>query len=104
MLEAGALEEAARFEALAIDPALPANKALGLDSLRRHRRGEISRDAAALAAQRATRNYAKRQTTWFRHQLPPLGSNGHSHASHARFTEFSERNMDEIISFILRND
>jgi len=35
----------------------------------RHLRGDLSRDAAIAAGQQATRRYAKRQTTWFRHQL-----------------------------------
>jgi tRNA dimethylallyltransferase len=32
-------------------------------------RGEISLDEATAKAQQATRNYAKRQLTWFRNQL-----------------------------------
>jgi len=41
MIERGALDEAARFEALNLPLALPANKALGLPELRRHLKGEI---------------------------------------------------------------
>jgi tRNA dimethylallyltransferase len=37
--------------------------------LMRHLRGEIALDEAVTAAELATRRYAKRQTTWFRHQL-----------------------------------
>ena len=33
-------------------------------------RGEITRDAARDAILIQTRQYAKRQRTWFRHQLP----------------------------------
>jgi tRNA dimethylallyltransferase len=43
-------------------------KALGIPELLRHLRGEIDLDAAIPLAQRATRRYAKRQITWFRHQ------------------------------------
>ncbi|MBF0394113.1 MAG: tRNA (adenosine(37)-N6)-dimethylallyltransferase MiaA, partial [Alphaproteobacteria bacterium] len=54
---------------LGLDPALPAMKALGVPELLRVARGEVGVEEAAAAAQRATRNFAKRQLTWFRHQL-----------------------------------
>jgi tRNA dimethylallyltransferase len=44
-------------------------KALGFRELRQHIEGGIDLEAAVPAAQQATRNYAKRQATWFRHQL-----------------------------------
>ena len=44
-------------------------KAVGLPELFRYLRGEIALPEAIAAAQMATRRYAKRQTTWFRHQL-----------------------------------
>jgi tRNA dimethylallyltransferase len=71
MIEAGALDEAARIAARGLDPDLPAMKALGLPELLAHLRGEMPLDAAINAAQRATRRYAKRQMTWFRHQATP---------------------------------
>jgi tRNA dimethylallyltransferase len=71
MIEAGALDEAARIAARGLDPDLPAMKALGLPELLAHLRGEMPLDAAINAAQRATRRYAKRQMTWFRHQVTP---------------------------------
>ncbi len=69
MIEAGGLAEAAALLARNLSPELPAMKAVGLPELFRHLRGEISLDAAIAAAQQATRRYAKRQMTWFRHQL-----------------------------------
>ena len=69
MIEEGALAEAAALMARGLDPDLPALKALGLPELMRHLRGETALADAVAAAQRATRHYAKRQTTWFRHQL-----------------------------------
>ena len=71
MIEAGALDEAARIAARGLDPDLPALKALGLRELLAHLRGEMPLDAAINAAQSATRRYAKRQMTWFRHQATP---------------------------------
>jgi tRNA dimethylallyltransferase len=71
MIAAGALTEAAALAARALDPGLPAMKAVGLPELLSHLRGDMTLDAAIVAAQRATRRYAKRQTTWFRHQMTP---------------------------------
>lgn len=69
MLEQGALAEVADLAALGLNPDLPAMKALGVPELLAHLRGEIDREAAVARAQQATRNYAKRQLTWFRNQL-----------------------------------
>jgi tRNA dimethylallyltransferase len=71
MIEAGALAEAAAFAARRLDPSLPAMKAVGLPELLSHLSGDVPLDAALAAAQRATRRYAKRQMTWFRHQASP---------------------------------
>jgi tRNA dimethylallyltransferase len=71
MLEAGGLDEATALLARGLDPGLPAMKAAGLPELMACLRGELSRAEAVAAAQRATRRYAKRQITWFRHQMHP---------------------------------
>jgi tRNA dimethylallyltransferase len=52
-----------------LDPLLPAMKAHGVPWLIRHLRGEISLEEASRQAKLDTRHYAKRQFTWFRHQL-----------------------------------
>jgi tRNA dimethylallyltransferase len=70
MLNAGALEEVAALAARGLDPLLPAMKAHGVPALIRHLNGEITREAAAVIGRADTRHYAKRQFTWFRHQLP----------------------------------
>jgi tRNA dimethylallyltransferase len=70
MLDEGALDEVAALAARGLDPLLPAMKAHGVPALIRHIRGEISREEAAEIGQADTRHYAKRQFTWFRHQLP----------------------------------
>ena len=52
--------------------AVLSTKRASLPSLsRRYSRGEIPFDEAVLVARRATRRYAKRQLTWFRHQMTP---------------------------------
>jgi tRNA dimethylallyltransferase len=70
MLEAGALEEVARLAGRHLDPLLPAMKAHGVPALLRHLKGEITLEEAAAIGRGDTRHYAKRQFTWFRHQLP----------------------------------
>lgn len=102
MLAAGALDEARAFDALGLDPSLPANKALGLPELRRHLAGEIGLEEATRAAQQASRNYAKRQMTWFRGQLPGTREALALHGSDAKTGEHSESFFSEIMPFILR--
>lgn len=70
MLAEGAAAEVERLAARKLDPLLPAMKAHGVPWLIRHLAGEITLDEAAEEARKDTRHYAKRQFTWFRHQLP----------------------------------
>jgi tRNA dimethylallyltransferase len=70
MMAAGALEEVRALAARNLDPLLPAMKAHGVPWLRRHLEGDISLTEAVEQGKRDTRHYAKRQATWFRHQLP----------------------------------
>lgn len=70
MMARGALDEARALAALGLDPGLPAMKALGVRPLLDHLAGALDRGAAVARAQRDTRRYAKRQTTWFLHRYP----------------------------------
>ena len=70
MLKAGALDEVARLAARQLDPLLPAMKAHGVPALMKYLKGEITLEEAAEIGRADTRHYAKRQFTWFRHQLP----------------------------------
>jgi len=67
MLEAGALEEARALAGL--DPALPAARLLGLAPLQALAAGKLTKAQATEAAVTATRQFAKRQMTWFRHRM-----------------------------------
>jgi tRNA dimethylallyltransferase len=71
MLEEGALEEVRELAALGLDPALPAMKAIGVRELAALLAGRLTEAEALERAKIATRQYAKRQSTWFRHQLGP---------------------------------
>jgi len=70
MLAGGAIEEVAALAARQLDPLLPAMKAHGVPILMRLVRGEVTQAEAAEFGRTETRQYAKRQFTWFRHQLP----------------------------------
>ena len=69
MAEGGALDEVRALEEMALDAALPAMKALGVPELAAHLRGEITLATAIEKAKTGSRNYAKRQLTWLRHQM-----------------------------------
>lgn len=73
MMSAGALEEAADFLKKIEDGMVrndtPAARTLGFRPLCRYIKGEISLDEAIERARAETRRYAKRQVTWFKHQL-----------------------------------
>lgn len=71
MLEAGAADEVRALMARRIDPSMPAMKAIGVRELADWMNGTITLPQAQMQAQAATRQYAKRQMTWFRNQLGP---------------------------------
>jgi tRNA dimethylallyltransferase len=85
----------------AIPADAPAWKATGYDAVRRLVAGSISRADARSEILIATRQYAKRQRTWFRHQLPaervthvdPLGADWREHVEQwiAHFTSADGR-------------
>ncbi|MFQ6552012.1 tRNA (adenosine(37)-N6)-dimethylallyltransferase MiaA [Aestuariibius insulae] len=68
MLQSGALDEA-RAMRPHYDPALPSSKAIGATELIAHLDGKMSLEAAKEAAIVQTRQYAKRQRTWFRARM-----------------------------------
>lgn len=66
MMAAGALQEAEKLHALSLDRRLPAMKALGVPELLAYLDGETTLEEAVSLAKLHTRQYAKRQLTWFR--------------------------------------
>ena len=70
MLESGAVEEVEALLARNLDPSLPVMRAIGVPEIAALVQGELSRAQAIVAGQIATRQYAKRQYTWFRRQPP----------------------------------
>ena len=71
MIHLGALDEVRALLALKLDPSLPAMKAIGVAELREVIEGGLPIAEAVDRAAIATRRYAKRQATWFRHQMGP---------------------------------
>lgn len=72
MLERGAIAEVEALLARGLDPALPVMRAIGVPEIAAFLAGEHDRDSMVAAGQQATRQYAKRQFTWFGRQ-PPSG-------------------------------
>jgi tRNA dimethylallyltransferase len=89
MIGQGALDEVASLDG--IDGDLPALKAVGVPDLRLHLADQASLDEAVARAQTATRQFAKRQTTWFKNQIV---------ADKLIKTQYSECLDDDIFSFI----
>jgi len=96
MMRRGAEAEVQALLARHLDPALPAMKAVGVPELAQLIAGRLTREAAIAAAQQATRRYAKRQYTWFRHQL----REGVGLSKRVIAEQFSESLVPEILPFI----
>jgi tRNA dimethylallyltransferase len=69
MLETGAVEEVKALLALNLSPAMPVMKAIGVPQIAAMLAGEMSAAEVIERGAAATRQYAKRQMTWFRNQL-----------------------------------
>ncbi len=70
MITNGALEEVEHLAARLLDPALPIMRAHGVPWLMKSLIGTVSYDHAVERAKIETRQYAKRQMTWWRHTMP----------------------------------
>lgn len=99
MIEQGALDEVRHLAALGLDRSLPAMRAIGVPQLIDYMDGKLTLDAAVEAAVIATRQYAKRQRTWFRHQFV---SDVRIDAQYSK-SDFA-RIFSEIRSFVLTPD
>lgn len=70
MLSSGAIDEVQSLIRLGVNAEMLITKTLGFEEISAFLAGQISRDEVVKIASQKTRNYAKRQLTWFRHQLP----------------------------------
>jgi len=80
MVENGAVDEVKALLARGLAADLPVMRAIGVPEISAYLGGGISAEAMIAAGQQATRNYAKRQFTWFRRQPPPEWSRIHPEA------------------------
>ncbi len=69
MMREGAVDEVRALLAQDLAPDLPAMKAIGVREIAAYLEGRMSREETIERAAIATRQYAKRQSTWFRNQL-----------------------------------
>ena len=69
MLAMGAMDEVQSLLALELSPDKPVMKAIGVSQIAAMLRGEMTRDEVLETGAAATRQYAKRQMTWFRNQM-----------------------------------
>lgn len=69
MVELGAIEEVRALRALELPQSMPAMKAIGVQQLSAYLDGTLPLDEAMERSKIATKQYAKRQMTWFRNQL-----------------------------------
>jgi tRNA dimethylallyltransferase len=69
MMDQGAVDEVQALLAQDLSPEMPAMKAIGVSQIADMLAGKISRDAVVELASASTRQYAKRQMTWFRNQM-----------------------------------
>jgi len=91
MVEERALDEVRGLLAQGLSDELPAMRALGVRELAAHISGSCDLPSAVKALQIATRQFAKRQNTWFRGQMQK---------AQTFHTKFSESLMPEIRTFI----
>ena len=70
MVQSGAIDEVKALLERRLDPALPVMRAIGVREIAEYLRGDVSQEEMIARGSQATRNYAKRQYTWFAHQPP----------------------------------
>ncbi len=69
MVGDGAIDEARALGRLGLSADLPAMKAIGVRQFLDHDQGKLTLAEALASVKTETRRYAKRQMTWFRHQM-----------------------------------
>ena len=70
MMSQEGIEEVRSLLARGLNPMLPAMRAIGVREIAAYVRGELTREQALAAGRTSTRQYAKRQYTWFSRQPP----------------------------------
>jgi tRNA dimethylallyltransferase len=104
MLEAGALTEVQALLAQNLPPALPVMRAHGVPELSAYLRGETTLGEASARAVTVTRQYTRRQATWFRHHtLAPETRTRRIQSRIATTEQLSTDFLADLEHFILRS-
>ncbi len=91
MIEEGLLEEAKMVYGMNLPSDAPAIKAIGYKELFPYFENQMTLDECIEELKKATRNYAKRQLTWFRNQTK------------STFIDITGKSVDEVVDFIINN-
>lgn len=92
MIASGAVEEVKRLLDRRLDSSLPVMRAIGVSEIAAVLSGAIGLEQAVERGKQATRNYAKRQYTWFSRQPPPEWPQFAS--------ELDEETMDQALALL----
>ncbi len=98
MLDEGG-QEVAALMARKLDPDLPVMRAIGVPEIVAFLSGTLSRDAATAQGQTATRQYAKRQYTWFRNQPPTDWMRRESELDNVKIDELAIKLRDMTLTY-----
>jgi tRNA dimethylallyltransferase len=98
MLDQGGTEVAALMSRN-LDPDLPVMRAIGVPDIAAFLSGTLSRDAAIARGQIATRQYAKRQFTWFRNQPPPDWARVESELDNVKIDELAIKLREMTLTY-----
>jgi tRNA dimethylallyltransferase len=93
MLNAGAMEEVRYLNSKGYNPSSGVMKSHGVPEIIGYLNGDLSLDMAILKSQQVVRNYAKRQTTWFKHQFKSSELDVH-------FVSQPEEEFASIVNFL----
>ena len=92
MMDDGAVEEVQALLNLGLAEDLPCMRAIGVPEIATWLSGQVGREEAVVKAQASSRQYAKRQLTWSRNQMPT--------ARKLPINDFKEQEMERNISHI----
>ncbi|WP_051128749.1 tRNA (adenosine(37)-N6)-dimethylallyltransferase MiaA [Sphingomonas sp. MM-1] len=98
MLDEGAVAEVEALLARRLDPGLPVMRAIGVPEIADFLAGRIDRAAMVERATAATRQYAKRQYTWFRQQPPAQWRKADAQLDNAMIANLARLLHDEALT------
>ncbi len=98
MFANGAADEVRTLLARNLHPDLPVMRAIGVRQLAQVESGEIDSGDALTLAQAATRQYVKRQTTWFKNQFPADWPRWAETLNHAMIDDLAIKLRDRLLT------